>query len=69
MGLKAFFGRWSKGEDDRAVERAEVESRMSPAERALDAEDFEAKKDDVAAESTWAGSEAIDAAGDDVDRR
>jgi hypothetical protein len=68
MGLKAFFSRWSKGEDARAVERADVQSRMSPAERARDAEDFEARKDDIAAESTWAGSEAIDAAGDDVHR-
>jgi hypothetical protein len=65
MGLKQFFSRWSKGEDERAMERAEVESRMSPAERAVDSEDFEARKDDVAAESSWAGSEAIGAAGDD----
>lgn len=68
MGLKAFFSRWTKGEDERAVERAERESRMSPVERAVDSEDFEARKDDIAAESTWAGSEAMDAAGDDVDR-
>jgi hypothetical protein len=68
MRLKAFFSRWSKGEDERAIERAELESRMSPVERAADSEDFEARKDDVAAQSSWAGSEAIDAAGDDVDR-
>jgi hypothetical protein len=68
MGLKALFSRWSKGEDERAIDRAERESRMSPTERAFDSEDFEGRKDDVAAESSWAGSEAIDAAGDDVDR-
>jgi hypothetical protein len=68
MGLKAFFSRWSKGEDERAVERADRESGMSPVERARDSQDYEARKDDVAAQSGWAGSEAIDSAGDDVDR-
>ena len=58
MGLKDFFSRWTKGEDDRAVERAELESQMTPEERAVDQEDFEARKDDTAAESSWAGREA-----------
>ena len=58
MGLKDLFSRWSKGEDQRAVERAERESHMTPYERAVDGEDFEARKDDIAATSGWAGSEA-----------
>ena len=66
MGLKDLFSRWSKGEDERATERAEEESRMTPAERAFDKEDFEARKDDVAAGSTWAGREAEGAASDDL---
>ena len=66
MGLKDLFSRWSKGEDERATERAEEQSRMTPAERAFDKEDFEARKDDVAAGSTWAGREAEGAASDDL---
>jgi len=31
---------------------------MTPEERAIDQEDFEARKDDVAAGSSWAGREA-----------
>lgn len=67
MGLKDLFSRWTKREDSRAIEREEVESRMTPAERASDREDFEARKDDVAARSGWAGSEAASAASDDLD--
>ena len=66
MGLKDLFSRWTKGEDARAVERAKVESQMSPHERAIDQEDFEARKDDTAAASTWAGREAEGAASDDL---
>jgi hypothetical protein len=58
MGLKDLFSRWTKGEDDRAVERAQLESQMSAQERAIDQEDFEARKDDTAAGSSWAGREA-----------
>ncbi|HVU78216.1 MAG TPA: hypothetical protein VHC67_11575 [Gaiellaceae bacterium] len=47
MGLKDLFRRWSKSEDERAIERAEVEARMTPVERATDSEDFEAHKDDA----------------------
>jgi hypothetical protein len=67
MGLKEFFSRWSKGEDERAIERADNESRMTAEERAVDREDFEGRKDDTAAGSSWAGSEAASAA--DVDDR
>ena len=69
MGLKNLFSRWSKGEDRRAIERAELESQMTPHERAVDSEDFEARKDDTAAKSSWAGSEAAAAASDDLESR
>ena len=67
MGLKDLFSRWSKGEDRRAIERVEEESRMTPAERAFDKEDFEGRKDDLAAGSTWAGREAEGAASGELD--
>jgi hypothetical protein len=69
MGLKDLFGRWTRGEDARAIERADLESRMSPQERAIDQEDFEARKDDVAAESSWAGREAEGGAAGELDDR
>jgi hypothetical protein len=68
MGLKDLFNRWTKAEDRRAVERAENESGMSGFDRAVDREDFEGRKDDIAARSTIAGSEAASAAGDDLPR-
>jgi hypothetical protein len=58
MGLKELFSRWTKSEDERAIERAKLESQMSPEERAFDQEDFEGRKDDIAAGSSWAGREA-----------
>jgi hypothetical protein len=66
MGLKDLFSRWTNGEDRRATERAELESRMTAKERAFDKEDFEARKDDIASGSTWAGREAEGAAADDL---
>lgn len=66
MGLKDLVSRWTKGEDRRASERAELESRMTPQERAFDQEDFEARKDDIATGSSWAGREAEGAAADDL---
>jgi hypothetical protein len=69
MGLKDLFSRWTKGEDRRAIERAELESQMTPEERAVDQEDFEARKDDTAAASSWAGREAEGAAAEDIDTR
>ena len=60
MGLKDLFSRWSKSEDDRAIERAEEESRMTPFERDLDQEDFEGRKDDLyATERLSAGAEDV----------
>ncbi len=67
MGLKQFFQRWTKGEDARAFERAEEESRMTPHERDVDQEDFEGKKDDLAAGSRFRGEAAEDVAADDLD--
>jgi hypothetical protein len=67
MGLKDLFRRWSKDEDARAVERAKEESGMTPIERDVDREDFEARKDDVAATRGWAGSEAERAAEAELD--
>jgi hypothetical protein len=69
MGLKELFSRWTKGEDRRATERAERESGMTAYEREVDQEDFEARKDDVAADSTWAGREAEGAASGELDDR
>jgi len=66
MGLKDLFSRWTKGEDRRATERAELESRMTEKERAFDKEDFEGRKEDTAAASSWAGREAEGAATDDL---
>jgi hypothetical protein len=67
MGLKDLFSRWTKGEDRRATERAELESRMTSEERAFDKEDFEGRKEDLAAGSTWAGREAEGAASGELD--
>jgi hypothetical protein len=67
MGLKQLLQRWSKREDAHAVERAEEESRMTPFERDVDREDFEGRKDDVAAGRGLAGESALDVAGDDLD--
>jgi hypothetical protein len=67
MGLKDLFSRWTKGEDNRAIERAKLESQMSSQERAIDQEDFEARKDDTAADSSWAGREAEGASRGELD--
>ena len=67
MGLKDLFSRWTKGEDARAVDRAERESAMTASEREVDREDFEARKDDVAARSSWAGVDASETAAEDLE--
>jgi hypothetical protein len=67
MGLKDFFQRWSKGEDARVTERAEEESGLTGHERAVDGEDFEARKDDLLAGRGLAGEAARDVAADDLD--
>ena len=60
MGLKDLFSRWSKSEDERAIERADEESRMTPFERDVDREDFEGRKQDLyASERESAGADAI----------
>lgn len=65
MGLKDVLKRWSKGEDEQALERAEEETRMTPPERDVAEEDFEARKDDTKIAGGWAGSEALGAADDE----
>jgi hypothetical protein len=63
MGLRDVFRRWTKGEDERAIEREREEelAGASPAQRARDAEDFEARKDDVdAARALHEPSDALD---------
>jgi len=66
MSLKDFFKRWSKAEDDRAIERAVEDSRGTAYERDLEQEDFEARKQDLSVGSSFAGSAAEDAAADDL---
>ena len=66
MGLRDLFSRWTKGEDARALERAERESTMSPRERELDRESLEARQDDIVADSRWAGQDASASVADDV---
>jgi hypothetical protein len=66
MRLKEFFSRWSRSEDARAIERAQRESRMTEVERAVDQEDYEARKDDIAVGSRFTGAEAEEAASDDL---
>ena len=60
MRLLSFFKRWSKGEDDRALERAEAESRMTPLERDVDREDYEGRKDDSYIGGSFSGAEAME---------
>jgi hypothetical protein len=63
MGLRDLLHRWTKGEDERALEREEEaeEGRLSAAQRAASAEDFEAKKDDAAAARSLGGAtDAVD---------
>ncbi|HEX5448659.1 MAG TPA: hypothetical protein VFW85_01210 [Gaiellaceae bacterium] len=61
MGLLSFFKRWSKAEDDRALERAEGETRMTPLERDIGREDYEGRKDDSYIAGSFAGAEATEA--------
>ena len=67
MGLRELFSRWSKGEDERAIERADAESGMTPLERDVDHEDFEGRKEDLKATSHWVGSEVAETAADDLE--
>lgn len=56
MVLQRIRAWWNKD----AVARAEEETRMTPAERDVAEEDFEARKDDVAARSGRLGGGAAD---------
>lgn len=61
MGLLNFFRRWSKAEDERALERAEGETRMTPLERDTGREDYEGRKDDSYIGGSFPGAEATEA--------
>jgi hypothetical protein len=56
MGFFDFIKRWSKSGDDRALERAEEETRMSQYERDVFEGDYEARKDDTRVEERDPGS-------------
>ncbi|HEY3961820.1 MAG TPA: hypothetical protein VGL84_04785 [Gaiellaceae bacterium] len=56
MGFFDFIKRWSKVGDDRALERAEEETRMSTHDREIFEEDYEARKDDAFIEQRDPGS-------------
>jgi hypothetical protein len=60
MGILSFFKRWSKAEDERALERAEGETRMTSLERDTDREDYEGRKDDSYIAGSFAGAEAME---------
>ncbi len=67
MGLKSFFSRWTKSDDARALERADEETRMTPQERDVDEEDYEAHKDEIRTDASYAGFDAADVARNEVD--
>jgi hypothetical protein len=58
--------RWTKGEDARALERAEEESLLTAHERDIDRESLENRQADVVADSRWTGQDAHAAAEDDL---
>ena len=62
MGIKELVQRWTKSRDAQALGHADAESRMTPAERDVDQEDFEARKDDVLMERSYPASEAAEVA-------
>ena len=62
MGLKDLFQRLSKSRDSSARAKAEAESRMTPAERDADQQDFEAHKDDILMKQSFAASGAEEVA-------
>jgi hypothetical protein len=61
MGFFDFIKRWSKRENDRTLERAEEESRMTPHERDVFEEDFEGRKADTEAREWFPGASTLGA--------
>jgi hypothetical protein len=53
--------------DAEALGRAQRQSHMTEQDRETDQEDFEARKDDMKIDGSWAGSEAREAAADDAE--
>ena len=69
MGLKDLFARWRKSADDQKLERVAAESEMTPLERAVDQEDYEARKDDTYVfDQTFAGAEAASTVDDEAEK-
>jgi len=62
MGLRDLMQRWTRSRDADAVAKAQAESRLTPAERTLDSEDYEARKDDIVIQQDFASAEAVDVA-------
>lgn len=68
MGLKNLFARWRESADRQKLERVAEESQMTPLERAVDQEDYQARKDDTYVfDQTFAGAEAASTVDDDVE--
>jgi hypothetical protein len=58
--------RFWQSDKDRLTEKAVEETRMTPYERDVDQEDYEARKEDLQLQRDFAGSEALDTARDDL---
>ena len=54
--LQRLIGRWSGGEDDRAIERSKEDELRVGGEERFDREDFEGKKDDALADQLYPGA-------------
>jgi hypothetical protein len=68
MGLKDLVVRWRKSGDRQKLERVVEESRMTPRERAIDQEDYEARKDDTyILGETYPGAEAGSTVSDELE--
>jgi hypothetical protein len=58
--------RFWQSDKDRLTEKAVEETRMTPYERDVDQEDYEARKEDLQLQRDFAGSESLDTARDDL---
>jgi hypothetical protein len=68
MGLKDLFARFTKGADRQKLERAAEESQMTARERAIDQEDYQARKDDTyVLNETYPGAEAGSTVSDELE--
>lgn len=68
MGLKDLFARWRASADRQELERVEEESQMTPRQRGIDQEDYEARKDDTyILNETYPGAEAGSTVSDELE--